>query len=278
MIYKFNKVALKYVDAEGVIKLTPKPERDHDNPHLFNGYACMFLDLAGYNGVMALTPKSFVEDAELFPGLYRRFDTSVDIVSHDEYNGVMAIGTFFKYRKFAQDVVHYGECYNWQFNSLKPFKAVYLSDLVKQPVRTYRMIKAVKDNGIDEAEKEFEELTLLRYRRSLRDVMVYKVCAGQKPSLIELIYFCVATLVTARKAPESYANGSSQLQALLRFWILKRNGYKSALLDYTMKEFFRLQNAGENYLAERVEMFFKDKDHPFHDLIWEVNIQKVLGV
>jgi hypothetical protein len=278
MIYQFNKATLKYVDAEGVIKLTSKPERDHDNPHLFNGYACMFLDLAGYSGVMGLAPKSFADSAELFTGLYRRFKSSRDIVSHDEYNGILAIGEFFKDTHYAKNIVNYGEAYNWQFNNTREFESVSFLSLLKRPNRTYKMINSVNDNGIDEAEKEFEELTLLRYTRSLRDRFMYKVCAGLKPSTLELLYFCAATIVTSRKAPGDYANGSSQLQAILRFWILKKVGYSNRLLTMTIEMFFKNQEAKSGYLGELTSLFFKDENHPFHDLAWEVDIRAALGV
>jgi hypothetical protein len=276
MIYQFNKTTLKYVDSEGVIKLTSKPERDHDNPHLFNGYACMFLDLAGYDGVMGLAPKSFADSSEVVTGLFRRFKSSRDIVSHDEYNGLLAIGEFFNVNYYANNIVNYGEAYNWQFNNEEPFKSVSYLSLFLKPVKTYRMIQAVRSVGIDEAEKDYTELTLLRYSRNLRDRFMYKACAGLKPSVLELLYFCAATIVTSRKQPQEYANGSSQLQALLRFWILKRANYSNRLLSLTIELFFKNQKAKSGYLSELTSLFFKDAAHPFHDLAWEIDIKEVL--
>lgn len=261
----------RFIDSEGNVKLyatTPDDKRDNGNTHLYNAYALMVAE--GYEKSLSLAGlRAFAEvkGNMIEPGLFQRHKTHTDTISHDEYNGIVAIDVHrHPHTPIVHSIVSYGIEHDWQFNDKQPGK--------------YHPIYSIRSwyrFATDKSYRQFALSELLRYRRLPRDTFFYKAASGGRLSLVgkrnyglfELLWFCAALVVTGLKDPRDYANGSSQLMACLRLWVLgelsmhKKDWFSRFMLRSSYKIFFRLQNASDSYLNFLMRMHFKDQGHFF---------------
>lgn len=270
-----------YVDSQGCIKLTKAGDIDNGNPHVYNAYVAMCMMLK-HGAIMGIEPLRHIKTCRVRQGLFRRRPGSTDVVSHDEYNGIAAFACFRDYL-LAREIIAYGKRNSWQFNDLEPEQGVSVLKVLKSPVRFIKFIMAVKRDGADEVEEAgaFKDFISLKYWRQPRDRFFYAVAARKNFSFFSLVWFCASVIITARKEPSAYANGSSQLMACLKLVAISKTGFKSFFVYWAFKYFLGRMckrfnvDAGSScgVLGSLVEMHFKDREHPLHDLARHVNLE-----
>lgn len=253
-----------WIDFRGQIKMrkSASTASDQDNAHLYSMYGIMLMNETQiYDDLYIKTYKDFVPKCLVSPGIYNRSimdqgDVPSDVVSHDEYNGLAAFSVYYNVQ-IAKDIVDYGKKYGWCYNNVFPNK---------------------KANAITAFFKDGEDRAILTYKRQPRDIFIYKVAAGLKPSVFELLYFCLSILTKALKDPLDYAKGSSQCIGLLQLAICARAGYKSRILALTFKFFCNkmMDRFGDKFAHELFAMHFYSKEHPWAQLALNFDAYKLV--
>jgi hypothetical protein len=253
---------------------------DNHNANLFTGEAAILLRLANVmEKKHADDIKRALEGVKIEPGLFTRHpdgsqaNADYDVVSHDEYNGIMyMIAALPELAHEADAIVEYGQKYNWQFIDGDPGKDGFKA-LVKNPIRSIKAIvniyKAWKSDNkqkLNEARWAAGEISYLSYIRVPRDRAFYKIMApSYKPSTFELLWLALSIFFMARKPKEEF---SGRCMAMFRFLAIDMVGYQSKILNlahgYMLGKF--LQDYGQDFFEVILVNYFKNKTHPFHEL------------
>lgn len=164
-------------------------------------------------------------------------------LSWDEHNGILYTLAFTELNwgssySLAKKLVEYGDNYNWAFIEEKPFTNPF-SDLKKYGSRI----------------------------RQPRDRAFFRIVAGDKPKWYELLHLAIASVITAYT---DYEETSGKKMAWFRFKTIEHMKFKSKLLKLAKFLFDRrlkkLYNK-ECYMEEVYRIYYKDPNHPFHELI-----------
>lgn len=256
---------------------------ENNNMLLFSGEALILLkknNLLDYKSISTILAGIFKCEHEVFQGLYSRhpmpyrISPHLDIISHDEYNGVMyAVAACPQFTVAADDILDYEKKYG-SFCDLYPgisfssaFKKKPLTT-IKNVIKLIKMLKNKEDYRFKVGEAE-----ILTYKRQPRDRAFYKIISEKyKPSLFEIIFMCMSTLSTLKK-PVDHVRGSGRLMAIYRMWSIEEKGLTNklhcAIINLTNKLFRKglKKQYGENYIEALHTMYFNlDKNHPFHEL------------
>lgn len=227
---------------------------DSENQHLWTGEGLILLCLLDLvEDVNLENFRNSLRNTKTGHGLYARhpkpyIDSEHHNVSWDEYAGIMMSLAVAKNKRTAQSIIDYGEANRWVFLDSD-------DDLLWVPEK-YTKRKWTK----------WLYLRLSAWRQP-KERMFYKVVAGEKPSAFQVFHMALALLHTAKRPP---GDTSGKLLAWFKIKALKILGYESKILDYAIKKFDkRMKNmyGNESYIENLVEIYFKDKDHPFHTLV-----------
>lgn len=287
--YEADRLRTAYRDEYKRVTLSPaKPfnskemRYENNNMLLFSGEAALLLKK---NGLLIDSDFQDFVDAfkccEISPGLYQRHPLPYgelhpiikrDVVSHDEYNGVMYVCAAFPEMRdtLAVDVCNYGDENGQEFNDNYP-NTSYAKELAKDfkgvLTKTFKMIKMMI-NGEEYRDKVgiAENLT---YKRQLRDTCLYRIISSNdSPGLIETLYRALSVVMATRK-PVDYKSNSGRMMHLYSMWAIEEVGHKGLILKLAHKYFRKKckEQFGENYVEELHRRYFKrDKEHPFHGL------------
>lgn len=247
---------------------------DNENPHLFTGEMNILLYKLGVSDPrIKKAMNEFLDHTEVVPGLHRRrHETDISTVSHDEYSGIMffTVGND-KALKYVKNIVEYGKRNVWQYHDRRP-NVNGISYALAHPIRTFKYFKRLL-SGDESAREEYPELDALSYARQPRDIAFYKIVSpDHKPNMFELAYLAVSTVLTAfRKA--DYKNGGTKLIAWYRMQTIDYYKKNTGLLKLAHKFLvYKMEKQyGMNYLKTIHHLYFKDREHPIHKLVEELD-------
>ena len=254
---------------------------ENNNMLLFTGEAAL---LAKKQGLCLDSDFEDYVDAfkscELMAGLYQRHPLPYpdvkgierDVISHDEYNGVMyACAVFPEFRDtFAVDVCEYGIRNNWEYNDAYPdrnYSDELRNNFSETVDHTFNLISMISNKKDYRGKVGIAEN--LTQKRQLRDVCFYKIMSSKhSPSLLEKLYLA-GSIVMSTKQEVGHKHNSGRMLALYRMWAIEEVGETSILLKLAHKYFRKKckDQFGDNYVEELHKGYFKrDGDHPFHEL------------
>jgi len=254
---------------------------ENNNMLLFTGEAALLGKKQGL-----ILEKDFVEYVEAFKsceisaGLFQRHPLPYpdvkgierDVVSHDEYNGIMyACAVYPEFRDtFAVDVCEYGEKYDWEYNDAMPdtsFNLELKNNFSATIDHVFNLISLLSNKKEYRGKVGIAEN--LTQKRQLRDRCFYKIMSSKhSPSLLEKLYLAASVVMTTRKEV-GYKHNSGRMLALYRMWAIEEVGETSILLKLAHKYFRKKckDQFGEDYVEELHNGYFtKDRDHPFLQL------------
>jgi len=265
-----------------------------DNPVLFTGEYCFLAKLLNKFGtqeeLLCLSTHGF---AIVEQGLYTRhpqflrdkFNIPWNTVSHDEYLGILLIAYCLDIHKtIAQDIVNYGKAYNWQYTDLYP-KADFFAALKKNPIDTIKKFIAYKKdykanpqdtNSVDL--RHDGNITALTFIRQPRDRALYKLIAGETPSLLESLWLSFAHVYSTRRDLEDGSRGGTMLLAWFRMQLLEKAiGKKMPLsvkLAHTLFDKILVKKYGKEYAYVIANRYFdrigsNGERHPIISMIKE---------
>jgi len=238
-----------YLDDYGRVTLYHKSlsdalnqKYDNENPHLFNGEAAILLKLNEHFGsAFQLKFKSALKLCEVTKGLHQRqpkMDQDRHLISHDEHNGIMYLCTCLDDKNTINEIINYGENHNWVYIDNNPDADLY-------------------DNLIAYAS----------HIRQPKDRTFYRICGNQNADLFGVLNLMVGTILAALKPPE---DTSGKIMAWFHFKTFELLKYPSFtikatkwLFDWILKRKYKT----DHYMEECFKIYFKDPDHPFHELI-----------
>lgn len=203
------------------------------------------------------------------PGNYRETDHYLP-VSHDEYNGLMfAASVIPELRYKADDVVEYGKKNNWQYCDVPGYKTITFSQMFSNP-NLFSIVKNyLNENHLRRATKKYPELFPIFFTYQPHQRFLFKALSTKyKPTLFEEIYFAANIIYTSiSKTPD---NGFyTRVLAGFRLKALENVGYSSPWIKLasTVFVYSSKKMLGENYLEKMVNIYFDDKEHPFHYIV-----------
>lgn len=257
-----------------------KAKNDNHNANLFAGEAAILLKMADVMEDKHIKDiKRALASVKIQDGLFTRHpdgsqaNADYDVVSHDEYNGIMyMIAAIPELAHEADAIVKYGQDHNWQFIDGDPGKDG-LKTLVKNPIKSiksiikiYKAWKSGNKQALNEARWTAGDISYISYIRVPRDRAFYKIMApSYKPSLFEILWLSASIFFMARKPKEEF---SGRCMAMFRFLAIDMSGFSSKILNlahgYMLGKF--LQDYGQDFFEVILVGYFKNKDHPFHEL------------
>lgn len=286
----FNTMS-PFLDPIDRVSDKPRSQEDGitDNPLLFSGEAALLFKVLGlYHRPEYLKLKYTLDQVQVVPGLFRRQPESLqnryniprNAVSHDEYNGIcfMVASCPDYLRKYAVDIVEYGQKYGWQYNDIAPnwdFFEFLLNDPIKAIKSLLAYIKDKKQNPQDTNSVDLRHpgyVIALGQWRQPRDRAFYKITAAQNPTLFEIFNLAVATVFSSL-GDVLKSRGGTKLMSWFRILAIKTLNKKSLLLDLSFKFFDwnMTRKLGTNYPTILATNYFDRKDeglsHPLIELI-----------
>lgn len=254
---------------------------DNENPNLFTGEGALLLRISKLLGNDELNYRvscnieNAIRSVQRMKGLHGRHPRVSNQpyvhrgVSWDEHNGIMfMVAVNQRLRYVANEIIEYGEKYNWAFideaPGTNPYKEVWANKL--QFLKS--VLSLVQGGNINDHPlvRNFSRI------RQPRDRGFYKIMSTKyTPSIIEVLSLAVASVLTSR-TPYNITSGA--IQAYFRFLAIestefyKRHKFKGALLKLAKRLYMRniTRTYGKTPLNAMISIYFKDKDHPFHVL------------
>jgi hypothetical protein len=237
----------KYQDKTGAICLAPceNGEQDSENALLFTGEIALLCALVGIESL-----KGSFENAVLtrqiknFFGLFNRYTDGHRnrSTSWDEYNGIMFVvsSDIDNLRYIAENIVDYGKDHNWAYVNEDPGLKPRLFDPSSWPY--------------------------IGRIRQPRCRCFYKVCAGIIPNWTESYWLAQSIKIDAN---DTIQETSGNLMTWLRMKAMHLNNYHNEIVDNA--NIYWIQNMISQYgkypLRAMAKIYFKDANHPIHDLI-----------
>lgn len=213
---------------------------DSENQGLWTGETAILLELNG------LTNDKFSSNfAKMMstvytgtPGLFQRQPGDIDRANHhnvskDEYRGYAYGASVYKKQALMSDIIAYGESNSWFYVDDDPN-----GGFNKDHLGAYRL---PGDRGL------------------------YKIAAGIKPNILELLFIAGSAILNSRKEK---GDTSSKLMSWFTFKAIEIVGFESKILDYSKKIFdknMKICYNTDNYIEEAAKIYFED-DHPFQEL------------
>lgn len=289
------QIGYPFVDPAG--KISDKPNDQElgitDNGLLFTGELMFLLKKLGKYGIsedsLALCT---LFSSRIMPGLYTRhpieflnkYGVAHNTISHDEYLGVLLLAfALDRPQQEAREIVEYGKKFNWQYTDLYP-EADFFRALKRNPIETIKKFIAYKKdykanpndtNSVDL--RHDSDITALTFIRQPRDRALYKLIAGESPSILESLWLSFAHVYTTRRDLEDGSRGGTMLLAWFRMELLKSACKKLPLvLRLSHWAFGKLlsRRYGKNYAKVIANRYFdrvgsQGERHPIISLIGE---------
>jgi len=268
----------RFIDKRGRVQESPRYPTG--NPHLYTGEAAILLYMNGLlTDVDMLRFSKGYAACRAVPGLFSRhpdpwrFSEHYDVVSHDEYNGLifssaatLSIGK--PQYEVATEICDYGSKNYFQFLDKYP-GANFFNKFFKNPIKAFKTVKKmfkVDEKGREAFDPDYQALP---YQRQPRDIAFYKMISPRyKAGFFSLLYFCLANIISTYKKKE-YARGTSKILAIFRHEALRISGNDNFLTKLTRKIIYRKLRKlhGDEFLHYYMVLHFNaEPDHPFHDL------------
>jgi len=248
-----HRLVNNYIDYYGRITLFPanqsdplNDDHDSENQGLWTGEGAILLKL---NGLLTSTRSAAFgrafQKVTLEPGLISRHPDPFwrgphHIVSHDEYNGLMFECITARDQDTPKEVLDYGSRHFWSY--VDGFENASMLERIKLFFRGWRQP---------------------------RDKFLYKIAAGQQPTLFETINASIAHILTSRKVK---GNTSGKIMAWFRQKAVQMTdftGYKRKIWDYAVNKFDKNCEMCYNsyYYPEKLMAIYFPANHPFQALI-----------
>lgn len=243
-----REVETKWMDKYGRITVfneasfsDPEDNRhDNSNPNIFTAYYWFIIYMLGelqerdhikiMNAITVVETKR--SDDSSIEGLYNRHPRTVndveldDVVSHDEYTGIVSMAYMVKAFHVVKGILNYGMKTGYTYNNHKPF--VYDFDYTRQG-------------------------SLIAY---------YQFMAGGMPALWNIIWFVVAAGISFCK-PLFYTTGKLMTWMKLS---LTKDKHILCKYTYQLMDFKFRSDYGDNYMTEIFRIYFHNKECPLHRL------------
>jgi len=251
-----------------------------DNPWLFLGEWALLssaLNESRFDQVMHI--HELLKECNQVRGLYSRhpkqfikkYPFTINKMSHDEQNGLafiaVAFGAFSIELKNMND---YMKDHNNQYYDLVPY-----SDFFKALKRNFKgtikglkeYLKDLKDNPDNTNAVDLNhdgDIVAISAYRQPRDVAFYRIAAGQKASLLGILWLSVAILLSTRTSVDDGSRGGKMLMAWFRNIALKKckiEGLRYITLRLAIKFFnWRLiKKYGKDYPVFIMDKYFDRK-------------------
>lgn len=268
-----------------------------DNCLLFTGeFTFLAKELGQYGTQEEILASTTLSLAKVIPGIYTRHPNSLrekysipwNTCSHDEYLGVLLLAYVLgKHEQEAKEIVEYGKAHNWQYTDLYP-GADFFKALARSPIETikkYRAYKAdYKANPQDTNSVDLRhdgDITALTFIRQPRDRALYKLIAGESPSLLEILWLSFAHVYTTRRDLEDGSRGGTMLLAWFRMHLLEKACKKLPLvlrLSHRMFDKLLSKRYGKGYSQVIANRYFdrvgsNGERHPIIEMIGKYNEQ-----
>jgi len=246
-----RRLLSEYTDQYSRVTLNPardsNPETgdyDSENQGLWTGEAGILLHLNGFHEIVSGPYKRNFNkmmtsiEVDRIPGLYSRhpypfYKKDHHNVSKDEYRGFAYGAAVTQNKGLMRKIIEYGQINDWFFIDDDPYERGDFDHL-----GAYRL---PSDRGL------------------------YKIVAGQEPSVIERLFIGISALIASRKPR---GNTSSKLMGWFTFKAIEISGYESKILNYFKRKVdknLKMCYNSDNYIEEIAKIYFQ-ADHPFHEL------------
>lgn len=267
-----------FIDSMG--RAQESPRYPTGNPHLYTGEAAILLYLndmltpddmfkfyKGYNSCRA-TGGLFSRHPDPW-----RFTYHYDVVSHDEYSGLMfssaaSLAINCPRYQVASEIVEYGKKNMYQYLDRHP-NANFFNKFFKTPIKAIKQVREMAKLGDKERFVYDPDYQALPYMRQPRCVAFYKMISpNHSPGIFTLFYFCLANIISVYRKKE-YAKGTSKILAIYRHEALRISGNDNFLTKLTRKIIYRKLRKlhGDEFLNYYMRLHFDaEENHPFHDL------------
>lgn len=267
-----------------------------DNPNLFTGELFFLKKITGQE--LTIKERSYLLDlmlnCKVYPGLYRRhpeafqktYNVPYNIVSHDEYIGILLLAKATGCSTAVADqIVEYGEKYNWQFYDYYP-KADFFRALFNNPIDTIKKrmayskdykARAYDTNNVDISHDP--DIVALTFLRQPRDKAFYKLMAQpwHRPSYLEVLWLSLSHVYTTRRNLEDGSRGGTILLAWFRMMLLEESVKIPKVLKMAHNLFDKIltKKYGQNYQHVIATRYFdllglNGEQNPIIHLIKEV--------
>ena len=221
-----------------------KPSENHG---LFTGEAMILLRANGlmemeniwnFSNMMEMV-QVYDKYEEPIQGLYARQPNHWEVeghhnVSKDEYRGFAYGAAVTNNKRLMNEIIDYGRSNSW----------FYVDDDPNGGVNTDHMGAF----------------------RLPTDRALYKIVAGQDPNLLEILSLGITAILNSRKPK---GDTSSKIMSWFGFKAIEYAGYNSKILNFMKKRFdkkLKEQYNREDYIHELINIYFQDRNHPFHAL------------
>ena len=241
-----RRIMSSWTDKAGAITLNESlGEQDSENALLFTGEVALLCRLLGLGETYfwaTIWRAVRARQIENYPGLFNRYadGTHDRSTSWDEYNGLMFIAMSFNpITPLAAEIVEYGSKHNWAYINESPGTAPSLW----RP-STWKYLGRI---------------------RQPRDTCFYKICANVKPSWAEITWLAQSMKLDSCDTVEET---SGNIMAWFRYKAIMLAGFEHETIENAQK-FWDIRIAkqyGDKPLIEMFKIYFKNAEHPLHEL------------
>lgn len=248
-----------------------------DNPLLFLGELLLLKQSLGeltFEGLCYV--EQILVDCRVQKGLYSRHPKSffekypftVNKMSHDENNGIAFIALSIPMLRYhLLEMIDYLKEHGNQYYDLEP-NSNFFNALKRNPLDTLKKLKLYLDdlkanpnntNAVD-LNHDGDIVAISAYRQP-RDIAFYKIAAGQKASLLSILWLSIAIMLSTRSSLEDGSRGGKMLLAWFRNLALRKckiDGLKYLPIRLAIKFFnWRLTSKyGEEFPVVLIGRYF----------------------
>lgn len=254
---------------------------DSENGHLFTGQASLLSMLhkqKNYDDYYTPWLKTRMNVIEVFlktkvqSGLHARQpndyvnDPKFHALSHDEHNGIMFYLVGSNMKGHATEFVTYGQSHNWAYIEESP-NLDPIKEILKTPLKSaITLLKTAYNTIVKKVSTPNEQKSLLTRVRLPADRGLMKMTSPyHNPNWFEKLNITIAILLSSRKPVRST---SSKIMTFFKLVLIGELGYNNGILRFSRNYYHKkmVETYGEEYLSELYDIYFKDRNHPFHIL------------
>lgn len=218
----------------------------------------MLVDCQVQKGLYSRHPKSFFE----------KYPFTVNKMSHDENNGIAFIALSIPMLRYhLLEMNEYLKNHDNQYYDLEP-DSNFFKAFRKDPLGSLKKLKAYLDdlkanpdntNAVD-LNHDGDIVAISAYRQP-RDIAFYNIAAGQKASLLGILWLSIAIVLSTRSSLEDGSRGGKMLMAYFRNIALRKckiSGARYLPIRLAMKFFnWRLKSKyGEEFPVVLIDRYF----------------------
>lgn len=259
-----------------------KGNYDNNNALLYSGEMVVLLkEFYGNipdhhkNKILKFLPSHFIKKGLLsrHPEPYR-FSEKMRPISFDELTGVSMMASVIpEIGEYVDDIVAYGLQHNWQYWDVPNYEdgKTWFSLLGLTPMLKFKSY--LNEESLRKSTIKYPELYPIFSTHHIHQRAFYKMMSkSYKPNLFEVFYFSLASFLS-----ESKENSSSLVMWLFRWKALSHKPYEHKLIQMAERSWKNamVKRFGNDYEAEIFNLYFDNKDHPFHLIIKEKSLKNV---